>query len=91
MIKVENYKDEYYQFWQIKYNDLELLRFLRSNEDDSKWVWVSNEMNVEDDYVVAESFDEAVNLLKDKIMDFYYEKMAKYESITQEVELSMIS
>jgi len=89
MIKVEKYKDEYYQFWQIKYNDLELLRFLKSNEDDHKWVWVSKEMNVEDDYMLAETFDEAVCLLKEKIMDFYYEKMGKYESIAQEAELSM--
>lgn len=86
MIKVEQYKDEYYQFWQIKYDDLELLRFVRSSEDDNKWVWVSEEMNVEHDYVIAESFDEAVDFLRDKIMDFYNEKIEKYETIVKEVD-----
>jgi len=86
MIKVEQYKDEYYQFWQIKCDDLELLRFVRSSEDDNKWIWISQEMNVEDDYVVAESFDGAVDLLRDKIVDFYNEKLEKYETIVNEVD-----
>ena len=88
MIKIEQCKDERFQFWRIKFNELELLRFVESGENDNKWIWVSQEMNVEDDYVIAETFDEAVDLLKGEIIDFYNDKIEKYETIVQEIDCS---
>ena len=88
MVKVEEYKDERLHYWLIKYNELELLRFTKLEEDKCKWIWFSEEMHVEDAYVSAETFDEAVDVLKDKAYDFYNDKLAKYESIVRKLDLS---
>lgn len=86
MIKVENVKNEMYNYYVIYWNDKELLRFVESSTYENEWDYYSEELKVEDGRIIAEGFDDALEYFKDIIIEYYLDLQEEIESIISELE-----
>lgn len=89
MIKVENVKNEMYNYYVIYWNDKELLRFVESSTHKNQWDYYSEEMKVEDGNIIADGYDDALEYFKDIIIEHCLNRQVEYESIISELEDSI--
>lgn len=86
MIKVEEVKSNTYSYWVIYVNDEEWIRFCESMIRKNRWIYFSNKMNIEDDYIESETLEEVIEEFKEIICSYCYEIISKYESIVELIE-----
>lgn len=77
-----NSHDEYFT---LDFDKVELLRFIQGDVS-GKYYYTSGYMNIEYDYVNADSFSEAVGELINIIYDFCQDIIYKNEQIVEQIE-----
>lgn len=89
MIKVENVKNEMYNYYVIYWNDKELLRFVESSTYENQWDCYSEEIKIKNDYIIAENFEYALFYFKNAILSYYSNYLKNIELIISELRDSI--
>ena len=61
------------------YDDEEILRFVKDEEEDDEWVYSSNILNVEHDTIIADSVEDAMKEFEEMIIDHIQEEISDLE------------
>ena len=61
------------------YDDEEILRFVKDEEEDDEWVYSSRFLNVEHDTIIADSVEDAMEEFEEMIIEHIQEEISDLE------------
>lgn len=61
------------------YDDEEILRFVKDEEEDDEWVYSSSILNVEHDTIIADSVEDAMEEFEEMIVEHIQEEISGLE------------
>ena len=74
--------DDVYELYFTQFYDGEIiLKFIQDPSDSENYIYVSSLLNVEHDDILAESVEDAMEQLEDKVIDYIKEKINYYEEM----------
>lgn len=81
-IKYWTKNDDVYELHFIQfYDDKIILRFIQDKNNSKKYIYVSNLLNVEYDYILAEFVEDVMEQFEDMVIDHIKDKIAYYEEM----------